>query len=744
VFAEVGSAFPQGDGDEFAEICRHAKPEHVTEVNKLFQGGEPTLDMIDALADGGSWPKLKTLLGATSPKEILLGILSPKATQAEALKGDASWGSEARDFIERSLGHRLKTKGQTRQSIAEELWRLILFSEFNFDSLGGIPDTLATVPRACDAARNLVFDTCEDLRRHDDHKDTYKTMAQEVEDDLGLPEQTKGMSNFGLRDTFSFEERFFLGRLADQALSGEIQEAREIWASRQRSIWLGQENRLAEWTLTARALDLLDAAARLSTPKFPSLESIVRGYAATWREIDRHHREMEQAVNQVQHAHEKLDALVLKARTSYFESVGALQSEFVRLVEAEGWPTTDGQFLWNQQLFSKVVATLLDGGARVAYFLVDSLRYELGAELEKHLSDKFKVTLVPVCAQLPTYTEVGMASLMPEAESALKLVLKEGKLITTLGGAAATAPATRLAYMKSKKGDQCADIELEDLVRRKKLKLSDAVRLLVVRTRDIDAIAHESPRQVLDVIPSLVRQIIHGLAKVADLGFDKAVIATDHGFILFHEQEAGNLAPRPIGNWWVEKARCCLGEGQPDSANLVMKASELGIRGEISHYAAPRTLVPYVHGQVYYHEGLSLQECVLPCLTVDLPTAADSPKGKKAVRLILSYRQGKSDKITSRRPVLDLAWPEGELFASDVEREVVVEAIDSKGKIVGWAGSGQSVNPATGGVRVRPGSAISVGMRMEDSFEGSFTVRVLDSTTNALLADLNLKTDYIT
>ena len=80
--------------------------------------------------------------------------------------------------------------------------------------------------------------------------------------------------------------------------------------------------------------------------------------------------------------------------------------------------------LWNCQVFSKVVAPSLEAGERVAYFLVDSLRYELGVELEKQLSDKMQVTLQTVCAQLPTYTEVGMASLMPDAESALKLVLE--------------------------------------------------------------------------------------------------------------------------------------------------------------------------------------------------------------------------------------------------------------------------------------------------------------------------------
>ena len=45
-------------------------------------------------------------------------------------------------------------------------------------------------------------------------------------------------------------------------------------------------------------------------------------------------------------------------------------------------------------------------------------------------------------------------------------------------------------------------------------------------------------------------------------------------------------------------------------------------------------------------------------------------------------------------------------------------------------------------VRIRPGQAISVGLRMQDEFSGSFTVRAIDPSAQALLADLKLKTDY--
>lgn len=740
IFCRLGSQFPAGDGDSYESICRRAKPDHLLEIGKLFADGDPSFETIDALDSGGSWPKLKTLLAANSPKEILIGLLSPKPPQDAALKADASWVNEARAFIEKTLEHKLKTKGQTRQSVADELWRLLLFSEFVFDSSGDLPSSLSLVPRAGQAAKGLVFEVCDELRKHEDHKDAYLTHASEIEADLALVERASGIVNLGQRDTFAFEERHFLSAFVDSLLGGKSELARQILTSRQKSIWLTHEDRLAEWTVAERALDLLESTIKHSDPSFSNTEEIVGAYASSWRELDRRHREMEQSVADWHEEHEGLERLVSAARAAYLKAAGGLQAEFIRLVQAEGWPVTGLNLLCNNQIFDREVAPALESGQRVAYFLVDSLRFELAVELEKQLSDKHSVRLLASCAQLPTYTEVGMASLMPDAAKALWLANKDGKLVTHLDGTAAVAPSSRFAYMQTCKGDQCADMALDDLVRAKKLKLSDKTRLLVVRTRDIDSIAHESPHQVLQVIPSLVRLIIRGISRLEGAGFQKVVIATDHGFILLHEQEAGNLAPKPPGNWLVEKSRCLLGQGSSDGASVVFNREQVGIPGDFMHYAVPRTLVPYSRGHLYYHEGLSLQECVLPCLTVELKAQT---KKVALPELQLSYRQGKTDKITQRRPVLDLAWPGLNLFGEDYDIEVAVEAVDSKGNVVGWVGSGQTVNPATQGVRIRPSQVTSFSLRMEDQFSGSFTVRALDPSTQALIADLTLKTAYL-
>ena len=51
----------------------------------------------------------------------------------------------------------------------------------------------------------------------------------------------------------------------------------------------------------------------------------------------------------------------------------------------------------------------------MAYFVVDALRYEMGADLIEQLRGADESAITPAIAMLPTITPVGMAALLPGA-----------------------------------------------------------------------------------------------------------------------------------------------------------------------------------------------------------------------------------------------------------------------------------------------------------------------------------------
>lgn len=211
LYMVCGSVFPDGDGDEYINLCLTAKPDHVTQIRRIFsENPDPPFSVIDAVGGGNGWPNLQALLKVESARDILFALLAPSEIQGKALKGQDAWVSEARELFQTALGLHLLTRSKTWASVADELWRFLLFSEFVFELPEALPDSLANVPRANPEARPLVEDLCDRLRNDRRTQAIYIERAEAVEKELDLPAHCKGIKDSGIRDTFPFEERCFM------------------------------------------------------------------------------------------------------------------------------------------------------------------------------------------------------------------------------------------------------------------------------------------------------------------------------------------------------------------------------------------------------------------------------------------------------------------------------------------------------------------------------------------------------
>lgn len=124
-------------------------------------------------------------------------------------------------------------------SIADEVWRFVLFSEFVFDLPVNLPDSLATVPHAPHEAKPLVEHICDRLRSDLRTRSQYIDRAEKIEADLGLPAACSAIDNLGDRDTFSFEERTFLKQAMASLMTEDLDRVRHLLVRRKDSVWLG-------------------------------------------------------------------------------------------------------------------------------------------------------------------------------------------------------------------------------------------------------------------------------------------------------------------------------------------------------------------------------------------------------------------------------------------------------------------------------------------------------------------------
>ena len=744
VYAACGAVFPNSDGDGYESICLKAKPDYATELRRLFaENPSPPFALIDNVGAGQSWPTLKTCLQAESAREIILALLVPTQKQSEQLKANDGWVTEAKSLLERSFGLKLMTKAKTLSPIADELWRFLLFSEFAFNVPAALPVALSNVPKASDAARPLVEDLCDLLRAGVATRGAYITRAETIEDDLRLHEHCAGLVEVGNRDTFPFEERTFLAAAVKALVAGDIDATREIVSKHGSSVWIGKGESQAQWGLVAAGLHLVEAcddADRQLADHRSSLDALIAHYAASLRDTDRLQREFEQAVGDYIPMDTSLSDAIDHCRKRYAKLAEKVQLLFTKHLETTGWPP-QGR-LSNADVFDTVVAPILKESRRkVAFIMVDALRYELGVTLHRQLAETEQAEIRAACAVLPTVTPVGMTSLLPGASAGLRIVKDGDGFGVTLDGTKIATVANRMQAIRARLGDRFAEAQLDTFIRSKD-KLSDTVELLVLRTLDIDSHLENNPSETLSTL-NLIHQSLKAIRvavhKLKQAGFADVVIATDHGFVLNAHAEAGDVCGKPAGVWVVVHDRALLGEGASDSNNFALQADKAGVRGDFAKLAGPRSMAPYRKGLLYFHGGASLQEAIVPVITVRLKQAKQPQLA--AAKVALSYKNG-AKRVTTRLPVVDLAVEGENMFSLGETFEILLEAQNKKGEIVGEAKRGGKVDVATGTVTLKPGGKVQVTVKMAMEFEGKFTLRALNPVTLSQYASLDLETDY--
>jgi hypothetical protein len=495
-----------------------------------------------------------------------------------------------------------------------------------------------------------------------------------------------------------------------------------------------------KWNVLAAAARLMQSCADAGSvlpERAGTQAALIDFYLSRLRDVDRLQREFEQAAGDAVDLSGDLGHAVALARKTYRALADKTQSYFTRHLEKSGWPPAGR--LANADVFDKLIAPKLqESGRRVALFLIDALRYELGVALNQELGDASASEPQAAFAALPSVTPVGMASLLPNAGQSLRLTRNDNKLQPMLGDQPAGNLNQRMDVLRRRYGQRFESIELDKLARGKPA-VPDTVSLLVIRSNEMDEMFETNPEAAFNSISKTFQQIRVALRKLGELGFDEAVIAADHGFYLNTGTEAGDVCQKPAGHWINVHERMLLGDGNSSGGTVILPAAALGIKGEFAQVALPRAMVAYAANVQYFHGGASLQEAVVPVISVRL-RAAEKPAGRKP-KVTLSYPRS-SRRITTRLPAVEISVEASDLFTMGRAMEILLEAHDKAGHVVGEARVGGPVNPATRFVAVPLGETVQVILRMNDDFEGEFTVKALDPATLSTYGKLELQTDY--
>jgi hypothetical protein len=373
-------------------------------------------------------------------------------------------------------------------------------------------------------------------------------------------------------------------------------------------------------------------------------------------------------------------------------------------------------------------------GGRVAYVLVDAMRYEMGVDLARQIEGAKDLRVQAAVAALPSITPVGMAALLPGASASFDLVDTKGKLAASIEGTTMVSSAERMKFLKAKVPD-AVEMTLGKLLGTSPAKISKEIgtaTLILIRSQEIDFVGEMDgdllARQVMDTV---IGNLARAVKKLAAAGIEHFVITADHGHQFAIRKDDDMKTDNPGGTTLDLHRRCWIGHGGSTPAGTVrLTGAELGLSTDLD-FVFPVGLGVFKAGGglSFHHGGYSLQELAIPVISLRLAAGKLADVPGVQVRI-----EGYPAAVTNRTFGLKLAAT-GDLLATEslVLRVVLIAGAEEVGR-AGMA-IGGNFDRGKGTLTLALGSEASLGMMLTNDACQSLRVVVLNAYTDSVLAE---------
>jgi hypothetical protein len=613
-------------------------------------------------------------------------------------------------------------------------FRYVLAGEFRGDLNCAPPAALDAVPApSTKDGETAVREIARQLRTK--FPEVYSTMADRVEEELGLRNAKVPSDGLGSIATFRFEERALLAHCGDLVAAKQFDQALTIISAHEHSFWLDRDvGRKAQWEACRRMAELgrLCVTVRGAVSKAGGDTSAwIDAYTSKdgWFLLDQAQRRLEAWVANLDDDPQERPLGVV--RGAYEDACRAMADGFTKAMVRANW--TVPASLHQTHIYSEIVA---EQPKPVAYFLVDAMRFEMGVELADRLPKTTEVIVRPAICALPSITPIGMAALQPGASSSFSVVEQGGTLGARIDAAFLPDLAARRKFAAAR-APNLADVSLDELLSLQPSRLAkkiEGAQIVVVRSQEIDHAGETGftfqARQVMDtVIDNLARAI----RKLAAAGVEQAVVTADHGHLFFPSDRDESMRIASPGGAQVDlHRRCWIGRGGATPPGCVrVAAAALGYDSDLDFVFPAGSGVFKAGGDLaFHHGGPSLQELVIPVLTVRVK----APRPDRAAAVGPVTMTGLPDALTNRifSVTIHLDGKNLSLFSSEL---VVRPLLISGGKQVGGVGMAidADLDRATGCVKLQPGKPVTVAFLLSDESVASLRIVVQDPTTDAEL-----------
>ena len=367
----------------------------------------------------------------------------------------------------------------------------------------------------------------------------------------------------------------------------------------------------------------------------------VQGYTSHWYKLDQLYRQYVYALK-VSAQNTLLNSLTEKIENQYTNRyLLPLNNAWQQHVDAmPSWQVPD--VTQQAQFYRKWVKPYRDKDKKITVIISDAFRYEAGHEMVSRIrqEDRYQAKLEHALSSLPSYTQLGMASLLPQSKDVkgaadMPLKIAENKSGTVAMGAQSTEGREgRDKVLKTLLGERAAAVLAKDL-----LEQTIAENRELLKGHDVLYIYHnridhtgdkmQSEGEAFEAAEKTFDDLMKLIKKLANANANNILITADHGFIYQNKplEESDFLANDVKGDVLYNDRRFVLGKGLNSSEALKgFSAEQLNLSGDVGAVIPKgmQRLRLSGSGSRFVHGGATLQETVIPIISINKKRQSDT------------------------------------------------------------------------------------------------------------------------
>ncbi|EHK9043278.1 BREX-1 system phosphatase PglZ type A [Vibrio vulnificus] len=283
---------------------------------------------------------------------------------------------------------------------------------------------------------------------------------------------------------------------------------------------------------------------------------------------------------------------------------------------------------------------------RVFVIVSDALRYEVAHEIHEKINKekRFKSVIKSQLGVVPSYTQLGMASLLPHQE----LTAHIGKDIKyKADGMSVHGLDNRNAILEKYHGMAVKASDVLNWTNEEGRKAVSDARVVYIYHDQIDAIGDKAAteNQTFDACADGIEQVRLLVERVINkLNGNRILVTADHGFLFKSsdvvESDKTALSVKPHGTVEAKK-RYLIGQKLPEDSFYwkgdMAVTAKLSANGDQAEFIVPRgsNRFNFVGGAKFIHGGIMPQEICVPVLRIEhLKTTKQKTTAKQKVGVV--------------------------------------------------------------------------------------------------------------